>query len=48
MRVKVVLFIAGKVVEEVVEAMDYQDARETALRRNSKNARVLCVTAVLY
>lgn len=48
MRVKVVLFIAGKVVEDIVEATDYQDARETVLRRHSKNARVLCVTAVLY
>jgi len=45
-RVKVVLFIAGKVVEEVVEARDYQDARETVLRRNSKYARVLSTTAV--
>jgi len=45
-RVKVVLFIAGKVVEEVVEAREYQDTKETVLRRNSKHARVLSATAV--
>jgi hypothetical protein len=46
MRCCVKLFIDGKVVEEYVEARDYQDAKETALRRSSSRARVISVTAV--
>ena len=46
MRVKVTLYIHGKVIEEFVEARDYEDAKETALRRNSKSAVVVSVTAV--
>ena len=34
MRIKVTLYVAGKVFEEVVEARDYQDATQTALARN--------------
>ena len=46
MKVKVTLFIAGKIVEEIVHAVDYQDAREIAKRRNSDNATIVSVTAV--
>jgi len=46
MRCCVKLFIDGKVIEEYVEARDYQDAKETALRRSSSRARVISVTAV--
>jgi hypothetical protein len=44
MRCKVQLYVAGKVFDEIVEARDYKDARETALARNP-NAKVLSVTA---
>jgi len=44
-RVKVKLFVAGKVFEEIVEARDYKDARQTALARNP-TAKVVSVTAV--
>jgi len=46
MKCLVKLYINGKVVEEYVEARDYQDARETALRRPSSKAKVISVTAV--
>ena len=46
MRVLVKLYVAGKVIDEYVEARDYQDAKEVALRRNSKSASVISVTAV--
>jgi len=46
MKCKVKLFVAGKVFDEIVEAANYQDARETALARNPK-AKVVSVTAVL-
>ena len=45
MKVKVQLYVAGKVFNEIVEAANYQDARETALARNPK-AKVVSVTAV--
>ena len=45
MKCKVKLYVAGKVFEEIVEAANYQDARETALARNPK-AKVVGVTAV--
>ncbi len=45
MKVKVTLYIAGKVFHEVVEARDYADARLTALARNP-TARVVGATAV--
>jgi hypothetical protein len=45
MRCKVQLYVAGKVFDEIVEANDYQDAKETALARNPK-AKVIGVTAV--
>ncbi len=46
MRCKVSLYIQGKVVDEIVEARDYEDAKATALRRVSSSARVISVTAV--
>ena len=45
MKVKVTLYMAGKVFEEVVQARDYQDAKRTALARNP-TATVVSVTAV--
>ena len=45
MKCKVQLYVSGKVFNEIVEARDYKDARETALARNPK-AKVVGVTAV--
>ena len=45
MRCKVQLFVAGKVFDEIVEAKDYNDAKQTALARNP-SAKVIGVTAV--
>jgi len=45
MKVKVQLYVAGKVFDEIVEAANYQDARQTALARNP-TAKVMSVTAV--
>ncbi len=45
MRCEVKLYVAGKVFTEEVEAVNYQDARETALARNPK-AKVISVNAV--
>ena len=45
MKVKVTLYVAGKVFNETVEARDYEDARRTALARNP-SAKVISVTAV--
>ena len=46
MKIKVRLFVGGQVFDEMVEARNYQDARQTALERNP-TARVVSVTAVL-
>ena len=46
MKVKVTLYVAGKVFDETVEARDYEDARRTALARNP-TAKVVSVTAVI-
>ena len=46
MKCKVSLYIQGKVIDEIVEARDYEDAKETALRRVSSSAKVISVTAV--
>ena len=46
MKCKVQLYVAGKVFDEIVEARDYKDARETALARNPK-AKVISVNAKL-
>jgi hypothetical protein len=45
MRCKVQLYVAGKVFDEIVEARDYQDAKQTALARNP-TAKVISVTVV--
>lgn len=45
MRVKVTLYVSGKVFTETVDAADYESARRTALARNP-TARVVSVTAV--
>lgn len=45
MKVKVTLYVAGKIFEEIVQARDYAEARQTALARNP-TARVVSVTAV--
>jgi len=34
MRVKVTLYVGGRVFDEVVKARDYQDAKQTAAVRN--------------
>ena len=44
MKCEVKLYVAGKVFTEIVEAANYQDARETALARNP-TAKVIGVTA---
>lgn len=45
MRCKVQLYVAGKTFYELVEAKDYQDAKQTALARNP-HAKVISVNAV--
>ena len=45
MRVKVTLFVAGKVFDEFVIAANYQDAKATALARNP-TAKIVSVIAV--
>lgn len=45
MKCSVKLYIGGKVFEEIVEATNFQTARETALQRNP-SAKVVGVTAV--
>jgi hypothetical protein len=45
MKCKVQLYVAGKVFDEIVEARDYQDAKQTVLARNP-TAKVIGVTAV--
>ena len=47
MKCEVTLYLLGKVIEEIVEARDYSDARSIALRRNSENAKVISVTTIL-
>ena len=44
MKVEVKLYVAGKVFSEIVEAANYQDAKETAIARNPK-AKVIGVNA---
>lgn len=45
MRCKVQLYVSGKVFNEIVEARDYQEAKQVAIARNP-NAKVMSVTAV--
>ena len=44
MKIKVTLYVAGKVFDEVVYAANYDDAKTTALNRNP-TATVVSVTA---
>jgi len=46
MKVKVTLYLDGKVWDETVEARDYQDAKEICQRRNSSKAVVVSATSV--
>jgi hypothetical protein len=45
MKVKVTLWIAGKVFDEIVIASNYENAKRTALSRNP-TATVVSVTAI--
>ena len=45
MKIKVTLYVAGKLFDEIVQARDYADARQTALARNP-TAKVVSGTAV--
>ena len=45
MKVKVTLYVAGKVFDEYCEVANHDDAKRTALARNP-TARVVSVTAV--
>jgi|TARA_B100000927_G_scaffold266763_1_gene240398 hypothetical protein len=45
MKVKVQLYVAGNVFDEIVQAKNYEDARKTALARNP-TATIVSVTAV--
>jgi hypothetical protein len=45
MKVRVQLYIAGKIFYEDIIAANYKDGRETALARNPK-AKVISVTAI--
>ncbi len=44
MKIEVKLYVGGKVFSEIVEAVNYQDARDTAIARNP-HARVVSVNA---
>ena len=44
MKCEVKLYVAGKVFTEQVEAVNYQDARQTAIARNP-TAKVVSVNA---
>ena len=46
MKIKVQLYVGGRRFDEIVEAVNYQDARETALARNP-TAQVVNVNAVM-
>mgnify|MGYP001179036445 CR=1 FL=1 len=46
MRVKVSLYIAGKVHDEIVSAISYEDAKKNALARNPFG-RVIKVSSVI-
>ena len=45
MKVKVTLYVAGSVFDEIVQARNYEDAKRTALTRNP-TATVVSITAV--
>ena len=45
MKIKVELYVAGQIFNEIVRAVDYEEARQVALARNP-NATVVSITAV--
>ena len=45
MKIKVQLYVAGKLFNEIVNAKDYQEAQQVALARNP-NATIVSTTAV--
>lgn len=45
MKILVQLYVSGTVIEEIVEAKNYDDGKKTALARNP-TASVISVTAV--
>ena len=45
MKCRVQLYVAGQTFDEIVRAVDYQEARQVALARNP-NATVISVTSV--
>jgi len=45
MKILVQLYVSGSVIEEIVEAKNYEDGKKTALARNP-TATVISVTAV--
>ena len=45
MKVQVTLFVAGQVFNEIVRAVDYQEAEKVALTRNP-NARVIRTSSI--
>ena len=45
MKIKVTLYVAGKLFDEIIQARDYEDGKRTALARNP-TAKVVSVTAV--
>ena len=47
MKVKVQLYVAGNVFDEIVQARDYEEAKEVALARNP-NATVVSVNASFF
>ena len=45
MKIKVTLYVAGRVFDEIVQARDYQDAKRTALARNP-TAKVIAINPI--
>ena len=45
MKIKVELYVAGQIFNEIVRAVDYEEARKVALARNP-NATVVSITTV--
>ena len=45
MKIKVELYVAGQIFNEIVRAVDYEEARKVALASNP-NATVVSITAV--
>ena len=45
MKIQVTLFVAGQVFNEIVRAVDYQEAEKVALARNP-NARVIRTSSI--